>query len=111
MEVIRVVFFFFFFFFFGGGGVLLVSVGGLTHPAFSSNDGIAPMGHLCPKVVLLQLIVILLLVKSLLTVFLQIAKSFFSAQFIESSGNDCFKAQILMKLLQKLNTCILIVYT
>ena len=38
-------------------------------------------------------------------------KFFFSAQFIESSGNDCLKAQTLMKLLQKFNTCILIVYT
>ena len=69
MEVIRV-FCFLCFFFAGGGDVLIVSVGGLTHPTFSSNDGIAPMGHLCPKVVLLQLIVILLLVKSLLTVIL-----------------------------------------
>ena len=31
--------------------VLLVSDGGLARPAFSSNDGIAPSGHLCPKVV------------------------------------------------------------
>ena len=66
MEVIQFLFFFFFFLW----GVLIVSVGGLTHPAFSSNDGIAPMGHLCPKVILLQLIVILLLVKCLLTVVL-----------------------------------------
>ena len=75
-------------------GVLIVSDGGLAHPAFSSNDGIAPSGSSVSKSCLIASNSCLIASNSCLMTSdsnLVACKKSFAEQFKESAGNDCLK--------------------